>query len=321
MAAPSDRHGSGREPRVSVIVPTWNRRPTLARAIASALGQTVAPFEILVVDDGSTDGTAADVAALAAREPRIRYLPGAANRGAAAARNRGLDEAGGEFVAFLDSDDEWTERHLERGLATLGRRPDCALVFAPFYVQDGGRRHLQPCGTLDGDLLEYLFYGHGGLRTSTFVGRRDALRVVGFDEALRKHQDWDFALNLRRRFAIATDTEATAILHVSADDRLSARPDPEASLAFFRKNRAHASRTGWVLYFSILLETTYRAQGRGPAFLRYLSLLDETDPEAGAVIRRLTRLLALPRIGRRLFRVACRRYCRAASALRARPAA
>jgi glycosyltransferase involved in cell wall biosynthesis len=310
MAAPPDSRRSLGDPRVSVIIPAWNRASTIARAVGSALAQSIAPLEVLVVDDGSTDGTAAEAAALAARDPRVRYLPGDANRGGAAARNRGMDAARGEFLAFLDSDDEWRPEHLERSLDVLERRRECALVFGPFEVQDGRRCHLQACPPLEGDVLEYLFLEGGGLRTSTFVGRAEALRTVRFDEALRKHQDWDFALNLRRRFPVATDTEATAVLHVSAADRLSARPDPEASLQFFRKNRPHASRAGWVLYFTILLETTYRAQGRSAAFERYLALLDETDARAGAVVRRLTRLLAIPRVGRRLFRAASRRYGR-----------
>lgn len=297
--------------RVSVIIPAWNREATVGRAIKSALAQSHAPLEVIVIDDGSSDGTSAVVGALAATEPRIRLIRQAPNLGGAAARNRGIDAAAGEFLAFLDSDDEWTVRHLERSLQVLDGSPDCALVFGPFYLHDGRRQRLRHCLRLEGDVLEYLFYGRGDLRTSTFVARRAGIREVPFDDALRKHQDWDLVLNLRRRFAIATGGEPGAILHVSAGDRLSAKPDPEASLLFFRKNRPHCTRAGWLLYFAFVIEATFRAERRSPAFRRYLGLLDEIDGRKGPGIRRLTALLGLPRIGRRLFLAACRLYCRA----------
>ncbi len=297
--------------RVSVIIPAFNRRDAVPRAIASALAQSLQPLEVIVVDDGSTDNTAAVVQALARSDSRIRLLRSEANVGGGAARNLGIEAASGEVLAFLDSDDEWTARHLERGIQALRETPGAVLTFGPFYVRRGTRMFRQPCRPFKGDPLEYLFYGRGGMRTSTFVGTRAGVRDVMFDESLRKHQDWDLVVNLCRRGNVICRDEATAILHVASADRLSARIDPAASLQFFRKNRRLSTRTGWILFFSIMLETTYRAEQGGGAFRNYLDLLRETDERAAAALGRMTPLLRLPRIGRKLFRAASRAWCRA----------
>lgn len=102
---------------VSVVIPTYNRAELLSRAIDSVLAQTYDDFELLVVDDGSTDDTEAVVTAY--DDDRVRYLAHETNRGANPARNTGIEAAEGEFVAFLDSDDEWRPRKLEAQLDRL----------------------------------------------------------------------------------------------------------------------------------------------------------------------------------------------------------
>ncbi len=300
--------------QVSAIIPAFNRRGTIARAISSALAQSLPPIEVIVIDDGSSDDTAGVVLGLAESEPRIRLLRRDLNGGGAAARNRGIDAAQGEILAFLDSDDEWTLNHLEKGVQALLEAPGSVLAFGSFFVQGHGRAFRQSCQPLCGDPLEYLFYGRGGMRTSTFVGTREGIRGVMFDESLRKHQDWDLVINTLQTAGVLCRSDATAILHVASDDRLSARPDPEASLGFFRKNRLRCSRTGWILFFVVMLETTFRAGRRDAAYCNYLELLHETDARAGVVVGRLAALLHLPGIGGRLFRAASRAWCRATAA-------
>jgi len=101
-----------KHPKISVIIPTWNREKTIKRSVASALGQTFEVFEILVCDDGSTDETEEIIEAMT--DPRIIWVPG--NRGGCPAipRNRGLKRIKGDWVAFLDSDDEWLPRKIEK---------------------------------------------------------------------------------------------------------------------------------------------------------------------------------------------------------------
>jgi glycosyltransferase involved in cell wall biosynthesis len=127
---------------VSVVIPTYQRAHLLPRAIDSALAQVRAGDEIIVVDDGSTDATPSVVAAYG---DRVRYLR-TANGGPGAARNRGIEIATRDLVAFLDSDDEWMLGKLELARRWLAARPDVLFVFSEFAVTDDAgrprRRHL-----------------------------------------------------------------------------------------------------------------------------------------------------------------------------------
>src|SRR5580704_10876157 len=110
--------------RVSVVIPAYNCGPYIAEALDSVLGQSLAPDEIVVVDDGSTDDTPERVAAYVGR---VRYVR-QANERVAAARNRGIAETSGELIAFLDSDDVWHPAKLERQVAILRERPEIGAI-------------------------------------------------------------------------------------------------------------------------------------------------------------------------------------------------
>jgi glycosyltransferase involved in cell wall biosynthesis len=301
---------------VSVVIPAFNRGAVIGRAVESCRHQSLEPVEILVVDDCSTDDTRDAVEAMAAEDRRIRLVRPDRHRGAAAARNAGISAARAGLVAFLDSDDEWLETHLERKVGLLNESR-AGLVFGSLYLQRGGKRIELHCRKLAGDPLEYLFLQGGGFRTSTFVGEKSRLEDVMFDESLFKHQDWDLVVNFHRRFPVATDSRPTAILHVDGKDRLSTKPNHQATERFFSKNRDRCSALGWMLFATVMMEATYRAEGGGSQFRRYLELVRELDPAAYADVRRLAALLHVPRIGGRLFRAASRSFC--AAAARRRP--
>ena len=114
-------------PSVSVIIPTWNRAHTLPRAIESVLSQSLPILEVLICDDGSTDGTAEAVMAMARQDPRIRWLPGERGGRPAIPRNRGIRESRGEWLAFLDSDDAWEQDKIAVQLGAA-QRLDCLAV-------------------------------------------------------------------------------------------------------------------------------------------------------------------------------------------------
>ena len=111
-------------PRVSVLIPTYNAGRYLGAALESVLGQTYQDFEIIVVDDGSED----DTAAVAARYPQVRYFYNA-HSGISVTRNLAISKAKGEIIAFLDADDMWAPDKLEKQVAYLDRYPECQLVF------------------------------------------------------------------------------------------------------------------------------------------------------------------------------------------------
>mgnify|MGYP001054533606 CR=1 FL=1 len=181
---------------VSVIVPTFNRAALCARAVRSALAQTWRPIEIIVVDDGSSDDTAAML-----REAfgNAIVVIQQANQGVSAARNTGIDAAHGEFVAFLDSDDEWLPEKIARQVEWLRSRPDFGMVLCDLvYVTVDGcelgrterRRQLPRDGLIVDDVLL-----HPALVPSTVLLRREILERCGsFDTSLPTAEDLDFHL-------------------------------------------------------------------------------------------------------------------------------
>ena len=123
------------KPEVSIVIPLYNKAPYVGRTLTSIQRQTFSNFEVLVVDDGSTDGGADIVSA--AGDSRVRLIR-QRNRGPGAARNAGIKEAGAEFIAFLDADDEWLPEYLERGLAILKSGPlENASVTCGYFTSPG----------------------------------------------------------------------------------------------------------------------------------------------------------------------------------------
>lgn len=117
---------------VSVIIPTYNRAPYLARAIHSALAQEYSPIEIIVVDDGSTDDTSQVIASFRDQIISVRQN----NRGVSSARNTGLKMARGEYIAFLDSDDFWAKEKLSEQVKALEEHPDCNVCYTWWITVD-----------------------------------------------------------------------------------------------------------------------------------------------------------------------------------------
>ena len=132
---------------ISVVIPTYNRKDYIERAIVSVLNQTRQASEILVVDDASTDGTDQVMAQIISRFPQagIQFLRSIENRGAQAVRNHGIRAACGEWIALLDSDDEWLPNHLETSLL-LAETDQVNVVYGNGFVKDGINKKLLNCG-------------------------------------------------------------------------------------------------------------------------------------------------------------------------------
>ena len=183
------------EPLVSVIVPTYNRAAIVTRALRSILDQTYQNTEILVVDDASSDNTQEVIAGL--RDPRIRYLRHDRNRGGSVARNTGIKAARGEYLAFLDSDDEWLADKLRVQVAAMREKGIPFSYCQSIRTENGVTHHYPQRAYAGGSLLKYLaFDPEGGMSTPSFVLHRGV--AVRFDEALSVFQDWDFALQIHR---------------------------------------------------------------------------------------------------------------------------
>jgi len=185
-------------PKVSVIIPTYNRSKLVKEAVESVLAQTFKDFEVIVVDDGSTDDTRSIIEAI--KDSRLRYFY-KENGGVSAARNLGLQRAKGDFICFLDSDDLWPNNFLEVMLQKLQRNPDygAAYCLRTLLYPDGRKAesyYRQYCksGWITQDLFRKTF-----IQTSSLCFRKPALKDFFFDELLSNAEDTDAWLRLSTR--------------------------------------------------------------------------------------------------------------------------
>jgi len=294
------------DPAVSVVVATYNHGRWLGDAIASVRAQTLADWELLVADDGSTDDTAAVVAS--SGDSRVRYLPGVRVE-RAAARNRGIAAARGELVAFLDADDAWRPDKLARQVAALAAAPDAAGCYSVARFVDPAGRVLplvKPTQVPSGRLFPRLVRGNFIILASMIVRRRCLDAVGGFDATLPVYgcEDWDLWLRLARRWGIVgvpeelvryrqhdanTRPEQVMASGLAVLDRLYAHPGVEAEAGM----GLAAARARHVWYHAAIVAGERRAAAL-PLVARALREHPTTlfsRPAAGALAA-----LGLPRV-------------------------
>jgi len=205
----------------SVIVPTHNREHLLPRALNSIAAQTQTPLEVIVVDDGSTDDT---IATLRREYPDV-VLFEEPHRGVSAARNRGIHASRGDWIAFLDSDDEWRPEKLARQDAALVSTPTVLLCHTEeVWVRNGVRvnpkkKHAKRGGTIFEDCLPLCC-----MSPSSVVVHREVLEDVGvFDESLPACEDYDLWLRITSRYPVVFIDEPLVVKHGGHNDQLSRR--------------------------------------------------------------------------------------------------
>ena len=205
---------------VSVIIPTYNRAGWVTEAVASVLAQTCRDFELLVVDDGSTDGT---MEALAPFRGKLCYLRTWRNRGVAAARNLGAAAARGRWLAFLDSDDLWRPEKLARQLAYLEAHPDLEICqTGEIWVRRGVRvnppsSHRKVGGRIFLPSLARCLVSP----SAVMISRRLFWQAGGFDESLPACEDYDLWLRLAWRHDIGLVPEPLVVKRGGHPDQLS----------------------------------------------------------------------------------------------------
>jgi glycosyltransferase involved in cell wall biosynthesis len=216
----------GTKPTISVITPTYNRRDSVMRAVASVLSQTHADFEHVIVDDGSTDGTMEALQAL--RDPRLilHHLP--ERKGANFARNIGIDSARADIVTFLDSDDAFLPCRLRNTLGRFEADPDLELLISSFTTIRGSRQTV--CANsqrhVDGTTLEKALAMQVILIAgSAITARRKSLLEIGaYDPAVQRMQDREMLLRFARRCGALLSQEIDWTKHTS-DDSISRQSD------------------------------------------------------------------------------------------------
>ena len=208
---------------VSAIIPTYNRRELVVRAIDSVLSQTRPVDEIVVVDDGSTDGTEAHLRQRYGN--RIRYV-WQANAGVSAARNHGMAIAQGKYFALLDSDDEWLPEKTARQVEWMETHPDFGMVICDVERVDGDHRPIDVFRRRDtipedGWVLRWIIHNPALAPASALLRREVVADVGGFDTDLRTAEDIDFHLRVAQRWRIGV-VEASLVRAMRGHDGLSA---------------------------------------------------------------------------------------------------
>lgn len=200
---------------ISVVIPTYNRKEKLARCVESVLAQSYENIEVLVVDDASADGT--EELFRDSSDPRLTYFRYETNRGACYARNYGAERAGGELLAFQDSDDWWHSDKLAKQYECL-LSEDADMCFCGMNrVSDTGSRFYYPVHPFHPEhgLEEFLAENRAG--TQTMLMHRRVWEQLRFDEEIRRYQDWDFGIRAAGRFSLCYLPEALVESEVGAD--------------------------------------------------------------------------------------------------------
>ncbi|HVX05047.1 MAG TPA: glycosyltransferase family A protein [Rhodanobacteraceae bacterium] len=202
-------------PEVSVILPTYNRLPLLRRAVASVFAQTFCDWELIVVDDGSTDDTPAYLETI--DDPRVRSL-GLENSGVTSARNAGLRLARAEWVAFHDSDDLWLPEKLEWQLQRVTAQPACRWSYTRYSFIDTngtplpGRSSLLP-PPVSGHILEPLLRFEVSTAVPTMLVQRSLIEEIGgFDATMQFLSDYDFILRVAARSEVCALSETLTLV-------------------------------------------------------------------------------------------------------------
>ena len=194
-----------KKPTVSVIIPTYNRAHLIGRAIKSVLNQTYKDFELIIVDDSSTDNTEDIVRKYQKKDERIKYILHKKNRGGSVARNTGIKSSKGEYIAFLDSDDEWLCEKLEKQIRLFSSMPiKVGVLYCGQYNFDDniGIERLISC-SFEGDVRIELFRGWCP-STPLLMIRKQCFDVIGFfDEQFSSFQEHDLCLRLSRVYDFA----------------------------------------------------------------------------------------------------------------------
>ena len=219
---------------VSVVVPSTDRGEGLERCLNSILQQDfIGELEVLVVENNSKNLDVVQEILQRFNGERIHHFFLGDCVNANVARNFGASKAAGEYIAFLDSDDEWHPRHLAKCLDSVERSQCVCSSF--FSVKN--RVSTSICGHYSGDIVNDLFVEKSiDVRTSALFFLKKAFDVVRFDERLNKHQDWGLVVDFSRRFRIAYSNEPTVNIYVDGDNRMSAKTNVPAS-TFFAKNK------------------------------------------------------------------------------------
>ena len=206
---------------VSIIIPTYNCARLIGRAIESVLNQTYRDFELIIVDDSSTDNTEKIIKKFQEQDKRVKYIRHEKNRGGSAARNTGIKNAKGEYIAFQDSDDEWLPEKLKKQMEVFKNTSSkVGVVYTGFWrIKDNKKTYIpqswvkQKDDNIYFELLKGNFVG-----TPTILIKKKCFKKVGiFDEKLPRLQDWELVIRLSKYYDFKCIDEPLLISYYTTD--------------------------------------------------------------------------------------------------------
>ncbi|EMA61298.1 glycosyl transferase family protein [Halorubrum distributum JCM 13561] len=236
---------------VSVVIPTYNRSHILSRAIESVLNQSYSNFELIIVDDGSTDGTKEMISQYS--DSRIQFIELGSNKGANAARNEGIRKSNGKYISFLDSDDEFAADHLEKAISYLEQAPRSAKgVYTSQKEYLNGTFHSSSVAKKVLDSPKQIIRRYSANGFSSFTFSSDIFdNIELLDEELEAYQDMDFLIRFLQYYELHPISDFLVKYHIH-DEQISSDPDRRLSaleqLISKHKKTIEKSNTGYLHY-------------------------------------------------------------------------
>lgn len=210
---------------ISIIIPNYNRTNELVKAVKHALDQTYKDIEIIIIDDNSSIDTQKFLFDKLEHNEKIKikFVKNDKNIGAAASRNKGVDIANGKFIAFLDSDDYWDNKKLEKQLEKFEKNEKLDLVYCDQFIDREGRLFNFKKKLIKDDFLNNLISGWTAPNTSTLIYKKESFKKInGFDETLKSCQDHDLWFRMaKEEFKIDYIDEPLSYFVQDSSDRIS----------------------------------------------------------------------------------------------------
>jgi glycosyltransferase involved in cell wall biosynthesis len=261
-------------PQVSVVIPVFNGEQTIKRALDSVFAQTFPDLEVIVVDDASIDGTAAIVAQYGT--DRLTFVRSSENQGAGAARNKGIAQARGRWVAFLDADDAWKPEKLARQVELLRSCSKPVGACATGYdIEKNGRRFAIFLNLMPHRFRREILFGCTISPGSTLMVERSVFDHVGyFDEKFRRLEDWDWLLRFSERHDMEFVPNPLADIYVTWKKPINGAKNNDLVIAGIRRmKKKHAARLG----------LHNRLQFRSSLLVEYAAALHRSGNPLGAI--------------------------------------
>ena len=269
------------KPIISTVIPTRNRPLLVERAVKSAIAQTFQQIEVIVMIDGSDAATRAVLAEI--DDPRLKFIELPISGGAAAARNAGVSEAAGEWIAFLDDDDEWLPQKLERQIEVARRSQyEFPIVASRLTARSPKGDYLRPTRflSLSEPISEYLlarnslFQGEGLIQTSVLLTKKKLLQKIPFRTDLQRHQDWDWLLRVNNLAGVGIEfvPEPLAIWYVDEKRKtISGTSNWRNSLAWLHENKHLVTPRACAAFIMVEVGAQASLEGEWREFLPLLS--------------------------------------------------